>query len=305
MIRYRVASTSLHRINADRRLNRLQRGLWLAGNALNNLRPHQHLDPALAVRPFRLEPARIDWSAVSPLASPSRQLSDLFWSTLPWAAMRAELGALRVLDIGCGSGRYAAQFGRWAGGLDAYLGLDVKPHEKWDELRDETVRFGTYDGTSLAGQIPHETSLVVSQSAIEHFDDDLSVLEDVARFAAPLGRPLLQIHLAPASSALHLYPWHGVRQYTPRTLSKLSRLFSGYTGGTVYELGGRASNRLHWEFIARRQFFGGPDRRATERARYEAEVRAALEGDLRPAAPRTSPGFYALVLHSHPRRAIF
>jgi SAM-dependent methyltransferase len=300
-----VASTSLHRINADRRLGALQRGLWLAANALNNAQPGRSLDPALAVRAFRLEPARIDWAAVSPQASPSRQLSDLFWSTLPWAAMREELGALRVLDLGCGSGRYAEHFRRWAGGLDTYTGLDVQPHPKWKEIRDAAVRFGTYDGASLAGLIPDDTDLLVSQSAIEHFDDDLSVFEDVARVVERRGRPFLQIHLAPAASALRLYPWHGVRQYTPRTLSKLSRLFRGYTRGIAYELGGHAGNRVHWEFIARQQFFGGPDLRAAEPIRYETAARTAIERDLTPGAPRTPPAFYALVLHSHPRQVLF
>ena len=303
-----MASTSFHHINADRRLGKLQRVGWMIANALNNSFPRCAVDPALTVRPFRLDAHDIDWSVTSEQASPSRQLCDLFWSTLPWAAIHAELGGLRLLDIGCGSGRYARLLNEWAGGrVDSYLGLDVAAHARWPEAQQAQpgVRFGVYDGTRLGGRIPDDTTVIVSQSAIEHFDHDLAVFSDIARFAAAAARPLLQIHLVPAASGLRLYPWHGVRQYTPRTLSKISRLFAGYTRAVLFELGGTASNRVHWRFVARRQFVGGSDARGTYAAAYAAATRAALTRDLNRDAPRSSPSFYALVLHSHPRGTIF
>jgi hypothetical protein len=145
----------------------------------------------------------------------------------------------------------------------------------------------------------------VSQSALEHFDDDLTAFEDIAAFTCEPPRPLLQIHLVPAASALVLYPWHGVRQYTPRTLSKAVRLFAPYSHCVLFALGGRASHAIHWDFITRSQFFGGPERRQTEPERYAEAARRALGQDLAGDSASRNAAFYAFAVHSHRRERVF
>jgi hypothetical protein len=63
--------------------------------------------------------------------------------------------------------------------------------------------------------------------------------------------PVIQIHLIPSGACLRLYRLHGTRQYTPRNISKITRLFGGRSYKILISLGGDACNRLHHEFIIR------------------------------------------------------
>src|SRR5205823_3432032 len=105
----------------------------------------------------------------------------------------------------------------------------------------------------------------------------------------------------PSAACLRLYLLHGVRQYTPRTLSTITRLFED-SDVALYRLGGRACNRLHYEFITKQLFRRG-DLRAARPEEYERRLAAAIDQDM--ARPQRSPAFYALVIHTRPRTRLF
>ena len=155
---------------------------------------------------------------------------------------------------------------------------------------------------TFGGNIPEGTNLFISQSAIEHFDDDLDFFGHIRDYVRLTQGPVLQIHLVPSQVCLRLYHLHGVRQYTPRTLSKITRLFAPGASATVYRLGGGACNRLHYSFITKPSLLYGRDRRLEQADEYDRRLFDAIEEDLR--RQNRSPAFYALVIHSRFRRPV-
>jgi hypothetical protein len=291
-------STSGHRLNADRRLSVIGKAAYFLFNALNNARPYANVDPRLAITTFTHSSLAGRWPELPRGASPSRTLSDLFWMSLSWAEIRSQVGPIHVLDVGCGSGDYGPRLLSWsAGAIERYTGTDVQAGSRWPELAsaDPRLRFFQSRAETFRARIPGDTNMFVSQSAIEHFDEDLVFFEHLRDFAASARRPVVQVHLVPSPACLRLYHLHGVRQYTPRTLSAITRLFPD-ARVELYALGGAASNRLHYEFITRPLLIEQRDLRVTRPDEYDRRLFAALEADMR--QPSRSPAFWALIIRT-------
>jgi SAM-dependent methyltransferase len=276
-------------------------------NWLNNELPYARLDPKLAVRDFVCPDLAQRWSELPRRASPSRTLSDLFWLTLPWAAIHDDLGEIRILDAGCGSGSYGPRLLASAGGrIAAYTGTDARPHEGWARLEasDGRLRFFQSAAENFRFSIPAGTNMFISQSAVEHFDEDLVFFDQIRDYVAGMKGPALQIHLVPSQACLRLYHLHGARQYTPRTLSRITRLFSQDSQAVLYRLGGRASNRLHYSFITKPLLIRGDrDLRNEQPEAYDRQLLEAISEDMK--HPQRSPAFWALVIHSRPKKRVF
>lgn len=299
-------STSRHRLNADRPLSAIAKAQYFLFNWINNARPYAGLDPQIVVKPFTYPDLAARWSDLPRGASPSRTLSDLFWLALPWDLIREELGPIHVLDTGCGSGAYGPRLLDWSGGhIATYTGTDAQRSEHWTALEadDRRLRFFQSNAGDFRRSIPPGTNLFISQSAIEHFDDDLTFFDQIRDFIRATDGPVLQVHLVPSQACLRLYHLHGVRQYTPRTLSRITRLFAPGSYSTLYALGGSASNRLHFSFITKPLLILRRGDLRTERAdEYDARLFEALSADMR--EPDRAPSFWALVIHSRGTRRI-
>jgi SAM-dependent methyltransferase len=293
------------RYNGDAHLRLDQRAAYLASNFVQNQRPYRDVDRSIAIVDFQLSDPRDSFGDLPDTPSPSRALSNLFWLHLPWEAMERELGGLRVLDLGCGSGKYAQHFQKWSGGrIIQYTGLDQRAHPRWAELstNNPSINFVVGDIERLGRHIPADTTLIVSQSAIEHVGDDARCFDALHEFAAAANRPLAQVHLMPSAACLSLYLWHGYRQYTPRTLSSLSRPFAG-ADRTIVRLGGAACNRLHWQYVTWPLLIRRiGDLRDQRPAEYRRALEDAVVEDMR--SPHPSPSFYALIVQTGGARAL-
>lgn len=303
-------------MNADKFLRKkhspLRHRLWVwryyLMNYLNNALPDMNVDPALQHKFFKVDKVRQEVDKLQmPKASPSRMWGDLFWKFLNWEAFEAALGELYMADFGCGNGHYGELFYAFSGQrILEYHGYDLFENPQWKEREQQNayMSFQTYDASSqrLADLIDNRTNLIVSQSAIEHFDNDLVFFEHVLEFVQAQQRPILQVHLFPSAVCLPLYRLHGVRQYTPRTISKITRLFSEFSTCVLYDLGNKPSNQHHMKTITRPYFDQGTDYRETHTDDYYQRTLDALEADMQ--IPSTEPGFYALAIHSYPSQSI-
>ena len=294
-------TTSIHSLNADRGLRRYQRPLYLLLNWANNLFPYTGIDPRLVTRDFTCADPGKHWGETHIKSSPSRKLSDLFWLHLPWEEIHGELGEIHLVDIGCGTGKYGAMASRWAGGkVASYTGIDTNHHEEWASLKAEhpNFRFLTADSKAFAESIPENANFFMSQSAVEHFDEDLSFFRQIRDYTLVENKSVIQVHLIPSKACLRLYGLHGARQYTPRTVSKLTSLFHDFSYAVLFGLGGEECNRLHYEFITRPLTkLRTTDWRDQKTQEYDERLYSAVERDMERRQPE--PSFYALVIHSN------
>ena len=278
------SSTSIHQLNADNGLN------W----PLNNTFPLSNLDPHLNLQKMSLKLPRNLYAKLGERSTPTRQYSNLFWLTYPWRELKKELGSLHLFDIGCGFGGLTARItDRYAPGLiDSYLGVDVLSYqEQWASLHQANpfIKFQQiHEKTNLLDTIPPQTNLIISQSSLEHIEDDLLVFRQIKQFIANHPQPIIQIHLVPAASSLWLYLLHGVRQYTPKNLSKITRLFSPKSTCHLVRFGGSSSFWLQaWYFTAaevlarfKPKFLNHPSISSSPLSRFNKSKRLSLR--LRP-----------------------
>lgn len=299
-------STSFHRINADGGLTIVRKAAYLLLNFFNNNFFPNAVSDELVIRDFKPEISDEDWKKLDVKGSPSRKLSELFWLKLPWELLKSELGELCVLDVGCGSGNQGVRLQAYSENRIArYKGVDLKSDTNWNLLKEQYKNFSfeQVDSKDILKTIPDETNLVISQSAIEHFEEDLTFFAQVRDFIRRGEKNIVQIHLFPSSACLKLYLWHGVRQYTPRTVSKIARLFRDFSYSVLFKLGGENCNKLHYEFITKPYFFKKEDLRDLKAEEYEEKLFEAINRDFQES--QRAPSFYALVIHSHWRNKIF
>ncbi|MDO8424094.1 MAG: class I SAM-dependent methyltransferase [bacterium] len=300
-------TTSLHSYNADRGLGFFQKFLYLFLNWVNNLRPYHDLDKRIIFKSFGYLDWRKELDNTYATSSVGRRLSDLFWRTLPWGKIQEELGEIHIFDTGCGSGNYGARLMDASGGLiSSYTGVDAKEKSNWAELRamHPNIRLIKSTSSDISSLIPPQTNLFITQSAIEHFDEDIRFFEQIKAFIDRSDKPVVQIHNFPGAAILPLYLFHGIRQYTPRTISKITRIFKDASKTYLYGLGGSAGKRLHFRYFTWPLLILKRKARWSEDIeKYDKEVRKAVEYDT--LHPSRSPIFWVLIIHSNAKKKIW
>lgn len=104
----------------------------------------------------------------------------------------------------------------------------------------------------------------------------------------------------PAPACLGLYGLHGFRQYPPGVMRRITGLFDDFSRAHAFALGDARCKDLHRHFIHARP---ARDRRETETETYGKCLLEVLRADM--DSPADDPLFYALVIHSYPRRTVF
>lgn len=291
-------SSSIHTLSADRRLSPRAKKLFRLFNRLNRIGADRRVDPRLEVMNYRPADLAHLLTRVHPQSSPVRKLTDMFLVGLPWAELGAELGPLRILDLGCGSGNYGPFLQRQSGRrVASYLGLDQNfgAREKGFDQENGYVSHRPLDPDGLGAELEDGINLVISSSALDHMPHDLEIMSRLSAISAGPDRPLWQIHFLPAPSCYWLFPYHGIRQYTLRTISRLTGMFDDSHRFQLVGLGGprcvelhlrevtnRHSKETHWSQLV-------PD---TYARAFEEAFMEDMHG------PVTSPAFWALVIRS-------
>lgn len=302
-----MKSTSIHSYNADRGLNLFEKIAYIFLNWVNNLGHYISVDKRISISPYEGKRFVEELNKTNPNSSVARRVSDLFWQTLPWEKIKEELGEIHIFDTGCGSGGYGLRIHEASGGMVAsYTGIDAKEKPNWKEFQEKHPQFKLIKSSSsdIRSLIPAETNLFITQSAIEHFDEDLLFFEQIKEFIDKTEKPVLQIHVFPAAATLPLYIFHGLRQYNPRTVSKITRIFSEADHIQLFGLGGNRGKWVHFKYVTwpllilRRK-----DKRSDNIELYDKEVREAIVKDL--DNPTKSPIFWALVMQFNSKRKIF
>lgn len=297
-------STSIHNINADKRIGFIGGMLHFLLNFINNFFPHIKIDSDLNFRSFKIKNLSKDFDSVDRLASPGRVLSEIFLMEFPWERVVKELGEINVLDIGCGSGIYGEMLSLYSENrISRYFGIDIVERPEWKllEKRHRNFSFNRITGDVIESKsIPEGTNLFFSQSALEHLND-LQYFEQIKTYADKYKKPIIQVHLVPSAVGLKIYPLHGIRQYTPRTISKLTGLFKDCSYSILYALGGKNCNGLHFSAITIPSIISKikSQKKLSEQEGYWEKLKTAIKNDN--DCLHNNPTFYALIIHSNPQ----
>ena len=125
-----------------------------------------------------------------------QKTNNMFWASVDWVASSKKLnGNVHVLDIGCGKGRSGNRFKNiFEKHFGSYSGLDIYKAEsfpdKFRHIKDKAENVSRY--------IDDTVNLITSQSALEHIENDLTVLKDLTE---SLGNPKKTISSNPLSSS--------------------------------------------------------------------------------------------------------
>jgi SAM-dependent methyltransferase len=205
-------------------------------------------------------------AATPALASPGRVLTEAFLADR--LTRLHPPGRVRVLDIGCGSGRLCSMLAT-LGYSGEYVGLDMDDRFAAAEVPGFERAFIQGDAHDFdPGEMRFD--LILSVSALEHIPDDARLIGRLPAMLAPGG---LELHFVPAGWALPTYLWHGYRQYT---LPRIGQRFGGDATVAV-SLGGLYTFMLHFVMIT----LGEMILPLKSRKRLPGLYRRLLDGSLR------------------------
>ncbi len=181
--------------------------------------------------------------------TPSRLLCDAFWNSINYENLKSKLNSnLNFFDIGCGSGSYGKFLKKITGEyFSSYTGLDIyKNHNfpsEFNHINSSANNVNKY--------IKMNTNFVISQSALEHIENDIHVLDEITNKLIENKKPFVQIHMVPASMCLWLYLWHGYRQYSKKNLSNISNQLKNKfnINLSIVPIGGGNSFWTHLRYI--------------------------------------------------------
>ncbi len=140
---------------------------------------------------------------------------------------RLGAGGLDILDVGCGTGATAVEFSRFG----RVTALDRSP----DALAFARTRHDGALVASEADRLPFANAcfdLVLAFDIVEHVDDDLAMLADLARVVRPGGAVAIHVPAWPSLWSAHDVALEHKRRYTRSALRELI-LTSGLTIETL------------------------------------------------------------------------
>tara|TARA_Y100001968_G_scaffold288957_1_gene291619 strand:+ start:119 stop:1093 length:975 start_codon:yes stop_codon:yes gene_type:complete len=235
---------------------------------------------------FYIDSSEINWECSSKISSPSRFLSDVFWSTQKWSEIKKTLGGkLNLLDIGCGSGLYLEKFTQYGAKIDNYTGIDAEKRKEWEKVIQKfpNVKFECEKVSNLYKILKEiRPNFIFSQSCLEHIEEDVKVIEDISNYAINSRKNIFQYHLVPAENCLWLYGLHGVRVYSPFTLKKLLKnTLNKDVSISVKALGNQSCFDLHRKYVDDWSILGskGCDIREQRNIEYWEELKKSIIND--------------------------
>lgn len=295
-----MESSSIHKINGDFSLASYESKLYFLLNYFNNAW-FPHLKKGnIQFFDYQFKNLASDLALLDGMSSPARKLSDLFWKSLRWDVLREVLNEdIEALDVGCGTGKYYFKLQEFSeNSINSYVGVDFVERSNWKESdQNSNVRFYQGDSASITPFLENR-NFIFTQSAVEHFPKDMLFFKQVGDYVSKnRNQPIIQVHLLPAPASLTLYREHGVRQYTPRTISKLvDQVPNDFS--CIIPLGGKEAYNVHYRWLTKRILLEGKsDLRETNKDSFSNEVNEAIINDQ--LNNNKWPHFYALVIGSN------
>lgn len=292
-------STTSPNLCGDAQLSLLQKLIWLYNCHRENTAPDINIDPRIEQINYLPNAANIIEYDKGRRPSPVRMLCDTFWSEIDLSPLCFDGNLIRVLEAGCGTGVYAQVLNKKLGEMMAlYRGVDIHDHKQWAERRADGKCEFFIDSAENIHEHLQDINLIITQSAIEHFEHDLLYFLHIANYVKSVNYPVWQIHLFPSIECLPMYLWHGYRQYSIRTVSKITRLFDDNSKMFLYRLGGTSLNKVHMRYVTWPSLFLRTELTNRFFEKYKRDVSSAIHCD-QARCNGDDASFYALIIKSN------
>lgn len=248
-------SSSIHTFSGDNNPGILKKLFWLIINLIRNNFFSLNKDLSLKLLYQNTPDISANLKKIDKTFSPSRKLADLYWLSLPTNEIIKTLGKVKVLDIGCGNGIYYYLLKDIFGeNLESYTGFDKKLRIPNELKNEKNVEFIEDDVKNLS-KLTNNYNFIISNSFIEHIDEDLKMFEDL-KIIEKNNNPTLQLHIFPARACLFTYLAHGIRQYSVESVSKISKIFNDdKTKKFLIGLGSKNISSLHFKEFTIKKIF--------------------------------------------------
>lgn len=271
-------SSSIHTINSDFPLKTLPKISYLFFNLFQLSLPS--FGKRHKIKKFIPESqllARLLDGEKEPI-SPSRLLSNVFWNQINFESMSKVLGQkFRAIEIGCGTGIYGKKLVS-TGFVESYVGLDVVKRDEWKDLSDSRISFvqSSYENFT---NIASGENFIFTQSALEHFEHDLKLFEDINAFASASKETVIAIHVFPSAACLATNLWHGIRQYGRFAIWRILSKNASGSWSQVISLGGKKAVCFHLKRITIPQVFRKRYYRSHEITQYRNDLQRTMRKD--------------------------
>lgn len=289
-----TSDTSPFNLNCDHDLSKLQKIISFVVNVIRNA-PISTLSKNVEVICFE-EDHNFQSELTTNLRlnqTPSRNLSNLFWRKINVEKISQVLdGAISVLEVGCGTGRYSDTFSERLVNF-SYTGVDIVQHAQWKHISDPRIRFLQSDYLAYSSYLKN-CNMIFTQSAVEHFRKDLDFFKTVSEYVESTGTKFVFINLVPPPSSLYCYLWHGIRQYPVRALNRIYATQPLDSKKILVKLGGPSTNRIHRKWITYPTLFLKRDIRSENPNGYGAAMIKSIIHDLKYMGVHRA-SFFALI----------
>lgn len=245
---HKANSSSIHLINGDYFLTHIQKLLWIIANLICNVRLSYN---AFNLQTFQFNSNKLDIRVLDSNNTPSRNLCNLFWSTIDLTKLIPlgyDKNGLRVLEIGCGSGRYFQLLLNYNPKI-SYVGIDKVASKDWNKFNNSLNAQFFEDSAENLAEYLKNVDVVITQSSLEHIEADLDVFQNLKEYAITSGRKFISINLVPSPVYIALAPFHGIRQYGRNSIDKICRTVGSEAQVDCFLLGGPHTTLLHFKSI--------------------------------------------------------
>jgi hypothetical protein len=282
-------SSIINKLNGDTKLNNFNKIIYIVVNIIENIIPSFNKMEIKNYTPqiIKLLPTET--------RSPSRLWCDLFWEDFVKTEL-IQLKEISAAEFGCGSGKYALLLNKLLGDkLSSYLGFDVNVNKQWERINllNKKIKFKKIN-PSQTGSLLQGQNLLFTQSAIEHFQNDLSFFKKLNLYVEK--NKCLQIHFIPSPFCLFTYLFHGYRQYNLLKIKKIISQFKSIRF-TIYTLGGFWSNYVHLKWITL-PTISKYNSRKFDNNRYKEDMLWAINKDLKRNNSIFTSTFLAVIIRN-------
>jgi hypothetical protein len=201
--------------------------------------------------------------------------------------------------MGCGTAKYGLLLNQRLGDkLKFYRGMDVVRNSEWDKFNGKSkFNLEIGDASKVINNLT-DINFIFTQSALEHFPEDLIFFSQIADYVNNCNSPVFQVHLMPSSACLNTYLWHGYRHFTPNSISRITKLFADNSKFELYGLRGDYCNKLHIKYITLPNLILKRDFRKLYNFKYNQNLKKAIMNDFN-SNNNNNPSFYALFIKTN------